>query len=1217
MATTRDIIESELEITHNGLMGVKQSHDSHGHPPLTDPGTEFWMKWDEWNPGLMEKNQHNQIKRFEAVFRPGLEWFLGIYDKLGLGCEPLTVSFPKPPPRGASYAERQSYLIDSFEIALSIALPAQSDTTQMKQRFLQKSLDQYRVLYQQLNLGNDSNMIRLLGILPGSPNESRVETRLFNASLESPGTSYEALSYAWGAVQDPQHLQTIRINGLTQRVTPNLYSALSSLRKADHSRILWVDSICINQGDLGERTQQIMLMARIYAKAERTVVYLGPSTATSTALFRFMNLPLCRPSKCKRCGLDRTLIESLHNPLEACTTNGLEESEVLEGFIDVCRREWWNRVWILQEFTLSKQDPTFYCGRDAVANRLLGQNFYKIYEWVSHRKHHPTRLDTCDHFACNESDLAEGHSHTLIGSLGRKGEEAVIIDEVDSSQTMWTVTQEQENDDGDDDKSGFGKPIEIPEQNQSSREWASWGVSAWEASTVLQRRSTCRPWHAPDYLYRSLRAHCTDRRDIVYGVRELMDPTFRDIFKPNYTVPVSKLYTKLSAYMLLFHSWPDMFYYYPYRLSSSPSAFQPETDIPSWVPDFTIPVKVKEAEKGPASKESDVIADLHGPYIIDCILFMSGVLLDEIVDVFPLPQNDPFKLLQQLWYLERLYGCPGYELFDQDLPGGPESSDRLSSSILELQGISAYPSIAWATRYSDFLPQDVSIVHVIAKAANLNNLSGAMTEAFNLIRVHLEQQFEKEGKKTGSYASPEESDEWQQRYRAIGEPLSDLLISLGDKWFDWVGICTFDFENLCAQVRHQLIPMMAWTPSRLPGHNAPYEEGVNKCDPPFTSAVFQRPVIYSSILKQIAKDVESDSELEIRREAVVLLAKAMHDATTPVVGYQGEVHYTKLDSEHKDSSVGEENIDILPQFDNGANEVDEAVQPIISDLLMAALPEDVTTVEYRDTPVVGYLVRADEIHDTNRIDNYLEKIAKTGDIEGGEEEGHVTSHSSKATNDLEDIHGGSNSDDSMALNQRKFGTLNLGSGDDTHIEDGEALLEKAFETQQSPTDSMHPSGEGSSPRNVPIRPQAASRSKKKPTGKPLWWRRTERRKPAKFHTLFGEVIDFLSGRKFFITETHLLGLTGPGEQDVCDGDDLLLFRGMSFPVIARLEPLKELGNPKRRRRDLPTMTNMHRKILGTAIVRGIDPKGGDFDKVELPVNFEPLSGVQPQYFTFK
>ncbi|KAI1123288.1 heterokaryon incompatibility protein-domain-containing protein [Nemania abortiva] len=1237
MATTRDIVEDELAIAHNGLLEAKQSHETHGHPPLTDPGKEFWMKWDEWNPGLMEKSQYNQIEQFEESLKPGLEWLHEFSSKLDFDLPPI--SFPEPPPEDASYNERQGYLVESFEAALDIALPKQSDPAPVKQRLLQKSLDQYRVLYQRLPLGNDPTMIRLLEIPPSPSIGSRIEARLFNASLESPGLSYEALSYVWGTVLDPQHLQSIYINGLVQRVTPNLHSALSSLRLADRSRVLWVDSICINQGDLNERARQIILMAQIFAKAERTVVYLGPSTATSTALFRFLGLPLCQPLACDTCGLDRTLLEELRGPREACTKAGLEESEVLDGFIDICRREWWDRVWILQEFTLSKQDPTIYCGRDAVPNRLLAKNFYKIYQWVSHTKMHYTPVTGCSRCARNKDDF-DRHTHDPNGDPDRKGEETAIIEDLsdnedyqraartESIQTAEAIAEEQEA--PNDAEPSLPKPMEIPLQGRSGHQWSLWGVSAWKASAVLQRRSTCRPWHATDHVYRLLKARCSDPHDIVYGVRELLEPTFRQIFKPNYAIPIPKLYTKLSAYILLFHSWPDMFYYYPHRLLLNPSGLQPAIDTPSWVPDFTMPAVMKEAEKRPPYKEIYAMDNSHGPYILDRVLFMSGVLLDEIEGVFPLPKNDPFKLLQQLWYLERLYGSPGYELFHKGRLDGPESHDNSNSLIQKVQGFVAYPSISWATRYAGGPSGDMSIVHIISKTADFNNLPIALKKCYGMVSIYIKQQFEHEGKKTGPRASQEEHEEYWKRNEDILERLHELLMFLiDDKWLDFIGICTFDFESLRGQIRHHLMTLIAWKPSRLPGHDTPYEEGVNKCDPPFTSAVFQRPVRYGSILRAIARGVESDGELEMRREAAMLIAKTVHDATAPVVGGQNEVRYAKLDSRGRERSVGEKNSDDPRRFDisteevshEARNDVDETTQLIIDDIAMLPLPEDVARAGYEDTPLVAFLAPPEAASSVNRIDSYLEKTTKTSDIEttveGEEEEGDcMASHSSEATSDTEEIDNDSIADDPITLShRRKSDEPALGFMNDARIEDDAILHERASKTQQSSTDSTH-TRQGSSHHVSPVQPQTPPRSEKTTGYESSWWRRTERRRPANVHFLLEEVVDFLSGRSFFITETRLLGLTGPGEYDVCDGDDLLLLRGMSFPVIARLEPLKKLGNPKRRRRDLETNTGMRRKILGTAIVRGVEPNGGNFDEVKFPEDFEPLSGFDPEFFTF-
>jgi len=46
-------------------------------------------------------------------------------------------------------------------------------------------------------------------------------------------------------------------------VRPNLYTALCTFRLEDHPRMLWIDAICINQGDDAEKSTQVPLMRRI------------------------------------------------------------------------------------------------------------------------------------------------------------------------------------------------------------------------------------------------------------------------------------------------------------------------------------------------------------------------------------------------------------------------------------------------------------------------------------------------------------------------------------------------------------------------------------------------------------------------------------------------------------------------------------------------------------------------------------------------------------------------------------------------------------------------------------------------------------------------------------------------------------------------------------------------------------------------------------------
>lgn len=103
------------------------------------------------------------------------------------------------------------------------------------------------------------------------PSQGIVTLSLFSASLEG-RPAYEALSYTWGNIN-----KRIEIRCNDQRVTipQNLHDALRHLRYADRTRALWVDGICINQGDNSEKSAQIRLMPLIFETAQIILTWIG------------------------------------------------------------------------------------------------------------------------------------------------------------------------------------------------------------------------------------------------------------------------------------------------------------------------------------------------------------------------------------------------------------------------------------------------------------------------------------------------------------------------------------------------------------------------------------------------------------------------------------------------------------------------------------------------------------------------------------------------------------------------------------------------------------------------------------------------------------------------------------------------------------------------------------------------------------------------------
>ncbi|PNP78687.1 hypothetical protein FNYG_08033 [Fusarium nygamai] len=88
--------------------------------------------------------------------------------------------------------------------------------------------------------------------------------------------SYEALSYVWG---DPSNPVAITADGQNMHIGRNLYDALTHIQLEQQTRRLWVDAICINQGDNAEKSKQVSRMRDIYASAVKTLMWIGTQTA--------------------------------------------------------------------------------------------------------------------------------------------------------------------------------------------------------------------------------------------------------------------------------------------------------------------------------------------------------------------------------------------------------------------------------------------------------------------------------------------------------------------------------------------------------------------------------------------------------------------------------------------------------------------------------------------------------------------------------------------------------------------------------------------------------------------------------------------------------------------------------------------------------------------------------------------------------------------------
>ncbi|RFU77906.1 heterokaryon incompatibility [Trichoderma arundinaceum] len=227
--------------------------------------------------------------------------------------------------------------------------------------------------------------IRVLTVLPDEW-AADIHCELGVVSLNN-NPEYVALSYVWGP---PFQDGTLYIGGQEQRIGRGLETALRYYRRAGWSMPLWVDAVCINQGDIPERSSQVSIMDRIYSSAATVFVLLGAGIDLAAGdyfqkvkalkdvrfstygqkYFEATLLPKWEKSNARAISddketsvlftfLERAISLKINDHLDqvprwGAVSHETEESQypwesLLQTFENFTREVWWTRVWTLQE----------------------------------------------------------------------------------------------------------------------------------------------------------------------------------------------------------------------------------------------------------------------------------------------------------------------------------------------------------------------------------------------------------------------------------------------------------------------------------------------------------------------------------------------------------------------------------------------------------------------------------------------------------------------------------------------------------------------------------------------------------------------------------------------------------------------------------------------------------------------------------------------------
>jgi hypothetical protein len=101
-----------------------------------------------------------------------------------------------------------------------------------------------------------------------------------------------------------------------------------------------VDQVCINQQDNAEKSDQVQQMKSIYSEARLVIAWLGPAADDSDMLLKHI----------ERIG--EAIWADDYGSILAAHSNKEGLQAISRAFRSLCEREYWKRLWIIQEFAV-------------------------------------------------------------------------------------------------------------------------------------------------------------------------------------------------------------------------------------------------------------------------------------------------------------------------------------------------------------------------------------------------------------------------------------------------------------------------------------------------------------------------------------------------------------------------------------------------------------------------------------------------------------------------------------------------------------------------------------------------------------------------------------------------------------------------------------------------------------------------------------------------
>ncbi|KAF5013481.1 hypothetical protein FDECE_506 [Fusarium decemcellulare] len=500
-------------------------------------------------------------------------------------------------------------------------------------------------------LNSTNKEIRLLRLLPDAcfkePNDglvvALVRTKLSNHA------KYRALSYCWGSLQETRPITVLFADSsevsstydskqhdwayseapaVKFQITTNLHDALLSFYQTSEEGFFWVDALCINQGDVDERSSQVSFMKSVYTYADSVLVWLGDSAEMQSAISGSENYDIAlfntlledkgwsgdrddfftffaRSLEGQKRGQDEQSVKSdlpqsftkllpeaqttLAGTQVTGSSRGVSETseafQYTKAFLWVTHKSYINR-WTAQPIQLENFEASVQNLSSTIEDDLSVERAFQSY-CSRILNPHSELWQLVESLLSTQKQSLDSYSH--YETMGRR---MSIIAKSPWFRRVWVIQEVTSN-----------PRVRI----RAAEKECSWEIlrsvlklfklvalnafrvigplypksvpQLWQNSSVWQRSHGLTIMRLISFTREFL---ATDPRDRVIALHELAVDLRPGDFKPNYRSSVAETYAKFTSYII--KSTRSLDVLHTARVGTRESD---DADLPSWVPDYT------------------------------------------------------------------------------------------------------------------------------------------------------------------------------------------------------------------------------------------------------------------------------------------------------------------------------------------------------------------------------------------------------------------------------------------------------------------------------------------------------------------------------------------------------------------------------------------------------------------------------------------------------